>query len=181
MLKVNPIAIFCYMFMTIFITMFTMHPIMLAISLFSSYVLYLTLGGVQKAVKSFSYILPIIVISAVFNGIFVHKGASILFYVGNTAITLEAIINGLATGTMFASVIYWFNCVNILLTSDKIVYIFSKYAPKIGTILMISLGLCPKYTKQFKKIDENLRALGLYEDAGIIKKLNLKFIYYPHL
>lgn len=39
---------------------------------------------------------------------------------------------------------------------------------------MISLGLCPKYTKQFKKIDENLRALGLYENAGFIKKIRLK-------
>lgn len=172
--KRNPITLFCFIIMVLFITMITMHPIMLGISLMSGILLLLTLAGVRKTLKTIACILPLVLICGVINPLFSKKGATILIQIDDFVVTLEALLNGVAVGIMFAAIICWFSSLNILMTSDKIVYLFSKYTPKIGTILMISLGLFPKYVRQYKKIDTNLMALGLYENAGYIKKIKLK-------
>lgn len=170
----NPFCVLCYLFFVIFITMFSQNPILLGISFVSSILLYLLLSDAKKTAIKIGYNLLFVVIFALLNPVFSHKGMTILLEVGNFVVTLEAIVYGVAIGVMFASSINWFSVCNILLNSDKIVYIFSKYTPKIGTILSISLGLLPKYKRQYKKTDDNLKALGLYENIKWYQKVKLK-------
>ncbi len=173
--KQNPITILCYIFFVIFITMFSTNPIMLSISFVSAILIYLSLQGVKKTLIRLMYSVIFILIITIFNPLFSRQGMTILFLIGEFAITLEALVYGIIIGLMFSSVMIWFGVLNTLLDSDKISYIFSKYTPKIGTILSVSLGLFPKYISQYRKIDNNLKGLGLYDNVNALSKIKLKF------
>ncbi len=174
MIKQNPITILCYLFFVIFITMFSTNPIMLGISFMSAILLYCSLQGLKKTAIKLGYSIVFVVIVMAINPLFSKQGMNVLFYIGELVVTLEAISYGIAIGVMFSSVMIWFSIINVLLDSDKISYIFSKYTPKIGTILSVSLGLFPKYIAQYKKIDNNLKGLGLYEKVNFLGKIRLK-------
>lgn len=174
MIKQNPITILCYLLFVILITMFSTNPIMLGISFMSAILLYCSLQGIKKAAIKLGYSLVFVFVVMVVNPLFSKQGMNVLFYIGDLSVTLEALVYGIAIGVMFSSVILWFSILNILLDSDKISYIFSKYTPKIGTIFSVSLGLFPKYIAQYKKIDNNLKGLGLYEKVNWAGKIRLK-------
>lgn len=170
----NPISTLCYLFFVIFITMFSTNPIMLGISFVSGIFLFFVLNGIKKTMIRLAYSALFIVIITILNPIFSRQGMTALFEIGSLVVTLESLCNGVAIGCMLASSIIWFGVLNSLLDSDKVCYIFGKYTPKIGTILSVSLGLFPKYIAQYKKIDGNLKGLGLYERANFFGKIKLK-------
>ena len=170
----NPITIFCYLFFVIFITIFSTNPIMLGISFVSSILFYFALQGWQKTLVRLAYSLLFVLIITLVNPLFSRQGMTALFEIGSLIVTEESILYGVASGVMFSSSMIWFGVMNVLLDSDKISYIFGKYTPKIGTILSVSLGLFPKYIAQYKKIDNNLKALGLYYQASLWRKIKLK-------
>lgn len=170
----NPITILCYLFFVIFITIFSTNPIMLGISFVSSILFYFALKGWKKTLIRLAYALLFVSIITLVNPLFSRQGMTALFEIGSLIVTEESILYGVAIGVMFSSSMIWFGVMNILLDSDKISYIFGKYTPKIGTILSVSLGLFPKYIAQYKKIDNNLKALGLYNQASLWRKIKLK-------
>lgn len=170
----NPITILCYLFFVIFITIFSTNPIMLGISFVSSILFYFALKGWKKTLIRLAYSLLFVAIITLVNPLFSRQGMTALFEIGSLIVTEESILYGVAIGVMFSSSMIWFGAMNILLDSDKISYIFGKYTPKIGTILSVSLGLFPKYIAQYKKIDNNLKALGLYNQASLWRKIKLK-------
>lgn len=173
-IRQNPICILCYLLCVIFITMFSINPIIIGISYLSGILLYLSLAGGVKTLIRLGYSLLFVLISTLLNPIFSRQGMTFLFEIFGLSVTLEACAYGMAIGFMFSGVLVWFGVVNILLDSDKISYIFGKYTPKIGTILSVSLGLFPKYVAQYKKIDNNFKGLGLFEQTNFISKVRLK-------
>ena len=50
-------------------------------------------------------------------------GVTILRYMGDNPLTLESILYGVAIAVMFGSVILWFSCVHVIMTSDKLMYL----------------------------------------------------------
>ena len=124
--KQNPITILCYLFFVIIITMFSTNPIMLGISFVSGILLYCMLCGVKKTLVRLGYFIIFVAIIAIINPIFSRQGMTQFFSIGNFVVTLESLLNGVAIGVMFGSVIIWFGVLNVLLYSDKIIYIFGK-------------------------------------------------------
>lgn len=172
--KQNPIVTFIYFLLTIIITMFTMNPIILVASFVSSLLLFCLLVGIKRALIRICYSLLFILLITIINPLFSRQGMTELFAISSLVVTLESVLNGVAIGIMLSSVINWISVLNILLDTDKISYIFSKYTPKIGTILSVSLGLFPKYIVQYKVIDNNLKGLGLYNKVNAFYKIKLK-------
>lgn len=170
----NPIVSFSYLLIAIIITMFTFNPILLGMSFISSLILYCCLAGLKKTLLRFVYALVFILVTTIINPLFARQGMTYLFDVAGLTVTLEAVLNGVAIGVLFSSIVIWFGVINILLDSDKISYIFSKFTPKIGTILSVSLGLIPKYIAQYKIIDNNFKGLGLYNNVKLFKKVKIK-------
>ncbi len=70
-----------------------------------------------------------------FNTLNVHNGVTVLFYLNDNRITLEAIIYGLASAIMLTSVIIWFSCFSVIVTADKFIYLFGRAAPVLALTL----------------------------------------------
>ena len=134
------------------VTMFVLHPIMLAISFFAAMAYSIYLNG-KKAVKFQLFgLLPLMLVAVVLNAAFNHRGITVLFYLGDNPITLESVYYGLAAATMIASVILWFSCYNTVMTSDKFIHLFGRIIPALSLILSMALRFVPRYQTQLKRI-----------------------------
>lgn len=170
----HPIINFLFYVMAIGIPMFYMHPVLLGIALAgaSAYAIYLK--G-RKAIRQLLMMaLPVAFLTAVLNPVFSHEGATMLFYLKNgNPITLESILYGIGAGTMLAAVITWFFSFNLVITSDKLMYLFGKTVPAFSLLLSMALRFGPRFTGQMKKVAQAQQCVGrnvtngkLHEKAG---------------
>ena len=164
--EMNPIAVAAYYLCVLGLTMFTMDPVILALSLLSSVVNSVLLGAATKRAHIFSVIL--FIIAAVINPIAVHNGATVLFYINDRPFTLEATLYGLAAAGMITAALYWLRCLTKALTSDRVMYILGKAFPKLALLVSMSLRFVSLMKIRWRKISDSQKALGLYTDGNLI-------------
>ncbi len=172
--RYHPVILFFYFIAVIFITMFTAHPILLGISFITSLTFCGMLTGIKKLLSSLAYSIPMLLIIAVTNPLFSHNGETILFFLNDNPVTLEAILYGLDIAVMIISVFYWFKCYHAVMTSDKFIYLFGRVIPKLSLLLSMVLNFVPKFKRHFREIDEAQKALGIYTSKSYIDKLRSK-------
>jgi len=152
-----------------------MNPLVLIISFISSLIFYLILDGWIKFLKYLLVILPIGLIIALTNPLFVHRGETILFTIKNLDITYEALIYGFSVAMMLVSIITWFKCYNKVVTMDKFVYLFGGIFPTIATTISMGIAFIPRFIEKGKKINIAQKNLGLYGHGFKSQmKLNLR-------
>ncbi len=146
-----------------------MNPINLLISLISGLIYSIYLNG-RKTLKScLIYLLPMMIITAIINPAFNHEGITILTYrPSGNPLTLESIIYGIASAMMITSVIIWFSCYSVVMTSDKFVYLFGKIIPALSLVLSMTLRFVPKFQEQIKIVAETQKCLGRDVSSGSI-------------
>lgn len=170
----HPIILFVYFIAMIFITMFTTHPILLGISFVTSVAFCGMLLGGKKLLTSLAYSIPMLLIIAVTNPLFSHNGETILFFMNDNPVTLEAILYGLDIATMIMAVFYWFKCYHAVMTSDKFIYLFGRVIPKLSLLLSMVLNFIPKFKRHFKEIDQSQKALGIYSSKSYVDRIRSK-------
>lgn len=146
--------------------MLTRNPICIGISFAagSAYAVYL--GGWRKYLKMLRYIAVMFVIIALINPIFNHNGVTILFYMGDDPVTLEASLFGLSSGGMLACIFVWFACYNAIMTNEKFLHLFGKALPTIGLMLTMIMRLVSVTRYKIRRIRNAQTAMGLSARTG---------------
>lgn len=170
----HPIILFSYFMAMIFITMFTTHPILLGVSFVCGVLFCGMLLGMKKLLSSLAYSIPMLFIIAVTNPLFSHNGETILFFLNDNPVTLEAILYGLDIAVMILAVFYWFKCYHAVMTSDKFIYLFGRVIPKLSLLLSMVLNFIPKFKRHFREIDQSQKALGIYASKSYVDKIRSK-------
>ncbi len=150
--------------------MLLMHPVIIAITFVSGLIWSCMLRG--KAAFGFllKFVLPVMLIVAVLNPLFNHRGFTTLFYLRDNPVTAESIYYGMISSASFGSVLIWFSCFNEVMTSDKTIYIFGRLAPSISLLISMILRFVPLFKRQAKKI--SLAQTGMGESASQGNLLN---------
>ncbi len=169
----NPISVAIYFITVVGISMFSMDPVLISISLFGAVMLYLLLNG-RNNIKTHLWSILFFIAMAVINPIFSHNGVTVLFVVNDSPITLEAIIYGFAMSGMIISVLYWFRIFSQIMTSDKLLYLFGALSPKIALIISMALRYVPLFSRQAKRVDMSQKALGLYKEESLPDNIRAK-------
>jgi|LSQX01.2.fsa_nt_gb energy-coupling factor transport system permease protein len=167
MASYNPRVLFVYFFAVVFIPMFCQNPIIISLSL---------LGGVVSCVFSRSlrgirphlYFALLFTVSAIINPLFYHNGVTVLFFINNNPITLEALFYGLTASGMIVAVIYWFRLFTFYFTGDKLLYLLGFVSPKISLVISMAIRFVPLFVNQAKKINNSQKALGLYKEDNAV-------------
>ncbi len=165
----HPIVQFMYFFSVLIFTMFIMQPFFLVISLIASLIYAVYLKRKKALMAIIKFIVPISLLAGLINPLFNHAGITILTYLpdGNP-LTLESIIYGAAAAGMFSSIMLWCMCLRYIMSSDRVIYLFGRAAPKLGLFISMILRFIPKLTGQFKKIRAAQRCIGRDIDQGTI-------------
>lgn len=148
--KMHPVPCFLYFLAVIGFTIFSRDPVILAESL---------IGAVTAAVLSEkSGALPFLAVTAaavtLTNPLFSHNGVTVLFFVGDLAVTLEALVYGLAFSVMLCAAVLWGAVSARFLTSDKYIWLFGRLLPSAGLVLSCAIRFVPLFigrTRDFFK------------------------------
>ncbi|MCQ4862721.1 energy-coupling factor transporter transmembrane component T [Pseudoflavonifractor phocaeensis] len=157
----HPAVNFLYFALVLVFSMWFMHPAALCISLAGAFVWSVYLGGHKAMRFTLLTMLPMMLLAAVINPAFNHKGGTILTYLptGNP-LTLESIVYGAAAAAMLIAVILWFSCYNKVMTSDKFVYLFGRIIPALSLVLSMVLRFVPKFQAQLRVVSGAQRCIG---------------------
>lgn len=169
----HPLVNFMYFGWVIGFSMFLMHPVCLVISLFCAVCYHIKLNGKRASRFLVRYALTMMLLTAIINPAFNHRGSVILCYLptGNP-LTLESIIYGVAASFMLVSVLLWFNCYTEIMISDKFVYLFGRIIPSMSLVLSMSLRFVPKFTAHFKEVKEAQACMGRdMSDGSLLRRL----------
>ena len=157
----HPIINITYFILVLAFAMFVMHPVFLAVSCVSSFLYYIYLKGKRAFKTALCMMLPVFILSAVINPLFNHRGVTLIMYfsTGNP-LTLESIIYGLASGVLLVSVMNWFSCYQVVMTSDKFIYLFGKIIPAMSLVFSMVLRFVPKFKNQITKVSDAQKCIG---------------------
>lgn len=157
----HPFVNFLYFGLVLGFSMFLMHPVCLLISFTCAVCYHIHLNGKESLRFLVKYALPLMLLTAVINPAFNHQGTVILCYLptGNP-LTLESILYGVAAAIMLVSVLLWFGCYTVVMTSDKFVYLFGKIIPTMSLVLSMTLRFVPKFKAQFEAVKEAQAGMG---------------------
>ena len=156
----HPLVNFAYFAVIVGVTMFSNHPAFLLASFGMAWVYSILLRG-KKAIRfNCMILLPTMVLTVLLNTLNVHNGVTVLFYLNDNRITLEAIIYGCAAALMLSSVMIWFTCFSTIVTADKFIYLFGRVAPVIALTLSMSLRFIPLLQNRFREVSAAQRCMG---------------------
>lgn len=149
----HPVVNFIFFCAVIGLGMFWNHPVCLVISMVSAGTYTVLLFGWKRAGKGMSGLFGLMAFTAVLNPAFSHQGVTVLTYLptGNV-LTLESVCYGIGAACMLGAVLLWFRCMNEVITSDKIVYLFGRRFPVFGLLLSMVLGFIPKMQRKLFEI-----------------------------
>ncbi len=136
------------------------QPIFLGISFLCAFIYSIKLGGIKMLLLNLLFILLGFGYAARYTS-YEHFGVTVLTFnfIGNQ-ITLESLVYGLTNGLIFATVCMWFCCIFILITADKIVYLFGRISPKLSLFLSILLRTVPRVKTRVKRIEISREGIG---------------------
>ena len=157
----HPLINFMYFVVVIGCSMFVMHPVFLCLSGIGGFAYYFYLKRMKAVKTALWMMLPVFLISSVVNPLFTHEGVTILgYFQSGNPLTLESIIYGLASGVMIVCVLNWFSCYQVVMTSDKFIYLFGKIIPAMSLILAMVFRFVPKFKNQIVKISDSQKCIG---------------------
>lgn len=166
----HPFINFGFFVSVIGISMFIMHPIFLAISLLGAITYSIYLNGKRALRFNIFIVVPALLLMAIINPTFNHRGETILLYVNDNPLTLESIIYGVVTAAMLVAMILWFSCYNSVMTSDKFIYIFGRVIPSLSLLFSMVLRFVPRFKAQIKVISHAQKCIGRDISQGSIWK-----------
>lgn len=155
--RAHPVTLLVYIVTLLGVTLFCRSPVILLLSLFGAVSFSALSGGIRGAVW---WLLTALVL-AVLNPVFSHGGRTILFFMGDTAFTLEAVVYGLAFGVSLAAAGLWGAASAKVFTSDKYVWLLSRTAPAVGLTLSCALRLLPVFVRRVRDFAGARRANSL--------------------
>ena len=164
---IHPTAAIIYFGFALAMPMLLLHPVLLGISFLSALAWTVQLKGARNALQFFCrFILPLMLLTAILNPIFNHKGLTVLFYLKRNPVTLESVAYGAASGVMLGSVLLIFSCFNRIITDDKILYLFGRIIPSLAVVLSMAL-LC---SAVYNTSEKNRTCAALFGWGSCIKK-----------
>lgn len=148
------------------------HPIFLGISFICAFAYSVKLGGIKVFLLNLCFVLLAFGYAAWYSS-YHHFGVTVLDrnFIGNQ-ITLEAIVYGGVTGINVVTVFMWLCCIFMLITADKIVYLFGRISPKLSLFLSILLRTVPRVKTRAKRIEISREGIGRgVKQGNILEKI----------
>ncbi len=144
--KAHPLSCMLYILAVMGITIFTRSPVLIAESLAGAAALLLLCRKGQLLWWGAAAAAA----CAVTNPLFSHSGDTALFFIGDAAYTLEALVYGGIFGGMLAAVCGWSVLAARFVTSDKYIWLFGRILPVSGLVLSSSLRLIPLFLRRIR-------------------------------
>ena len=138
--------------LTLALTMFSMHPVLIALSFAGGFAYGCAARGPRRTLAALRWQLPLIAIVAVLNPLFSASGSTELFRLGQRAVYLESLAYGACMGGMFMAAVLWFEAAASMLGYDKVMALFGNAAPILALMISMCMRLIPQFVRRGRSI-----------------------------
>ncbi len=169
--RIHPAVQAVYFIVVMILTMFILHPFFLIISFVSAVIFYVYIGGRKALGTMIKFIFPMSVLVALINPLFNHAGVTILCYLpSGNPLTLESLIFGGVSGVLFSGIMLWCMCLRYTMSSDRVIYLFGRAAPKLGLFISMILRFVPKLSARTKQVRAAQKSIGRDINQGSLPR-----------
>jgi len=166
----NPMVTVLYFLFVLSVSMFTMNPVILGVSLVFS-VLFFCLMDKKGGFKRHIWYIVLLVVLTLINPLVYHNGVTVLFILNDNPVTLEALLYGLVSAVKIVSALYWFRSFSLIMTEDKLLYCMGRLSPKTALVLSMTLRYVPLFKAQAGKVSASQKAIGFYKEDSLIDRV----------
>ncbi len=170
--RLHPGVVFLYFLVILVTGAFSGHPV-LQVSALVGGLLYcgLILPGKEFGKMFLTYLIPALLL-ALTNPFFSREGATPLFYVNQSPVTLESLLYGVSLGSTMFTVLCWFRILNTVMTGDRLLSLFSGALPKLSLLLTVTVRTVPRLRKRLRETRDVQQAMGVYQpEQGYVHRL----------
>lgn len=168
----NPTALLIFFICVIGISMFSLNPVVLIGSSVTALCNLYYLAGAGALRKTVRLLLPIAALTMLLNPLFNHRGRTVLGKFPNGSnLTLEALAYGAVAALLLVSVCSWFACMNRVMDSDKILYIFGNISPTLALLVSMCLRFVPEFSAKSAEIRNAFKGSCPVEERTMRQKI----------
>lgn len=165
----HPAITFGFFASAIILSVIVQNPFWIGLSVIASALFLICLRG-RDAWRVLGALALAFAVLSLVNPLFNASGPTVLFtYLGGRPYTLEALFYGMQTAGMFASVMAWFACYGIVMTTDRFTYLFGGHAPALTLVFTMILRLIPAYARKASQIAHARACIGMSVRAGDVR------------
>jgi len=173
----NPLVLLLY-YLTVAVLAFFCKSLIIAGLFLLAAMLHFSLRPGKNKLKSNIFYISFGIILALLNPLFNHMGSSILFFMNDNPVTLEALIYGIYSATMIVAILYLFRVFSQIMTSDRIIYMLGKISGRAAVIFSMTLRYIPLLRSYAAESKTAGTALGLCSEDGIFDKIKSRLNIY---
>lgn len=143
------------------ICMFSRNPVIAAVAFCASIA-----SRIAKRRGGAALSAAIVAASSVVNAIFSHNGKTVLLFINDTPITLEALLYGAVSGAVIAAVLNLSRSFAEIMTSDRLLFLFGRLSPKTALVLSMALRYTPLFIRRAREVRRTQSVIGGYGDKS---------------
>lgn len=156
-------GVLCFGFLSVLLlTVFAGHPVVRLLSLLGALCFAaFERGLLRAAVRA----LPFFVLLALCNPLFVDDGVTVLFWLFDRPVTLEALLYGVMQSVSLGAALLWCGIYLRVLPAEQWLYLFGKRCPRLILTLCMALRFVPLLLVRLREADGAQASLGLQTAA----------------
>jgi energy-coupling factor transport system permease protein len=167
----HPVVLISYFATVIALSMFAGHPVILLLALSGGIVVRLALEGADGSWRSLAFYGLFFLLIAGTNPLFSHQGVTVLFFLNANPVTLESFLYGMGIGAMIVGVMVWFGNYSTVVTTDKFLFLFGRFLPRLTLIFSMVLRFIPLFRLQIRKVANARKALGGFPEENLASRI----------
>ena len=166
---IHPVSAFVFFALVFVVTLGTWSPFLCGVSILCALALDVRLRGKRALRSFFAFVLPVILLVTLFNLFFAHYGVTVLFVLkSGNSVTLEAGVCGFVYGVRTACTLIWLFCFNEIMSEDKFIFLFGKFAPRLALVLSMALRFIPLFFESAQEIEDARHGIGMDSKSGSV-------------
>jgi len=164
--RFHPLVNFLFYAGAVTLLILMLHPVFLVISIavvFLINILHDRLNGLRRWLF---FILTTFVLMVMMNPLFNERGRHLLVEINQHRVTVEAVVYGGMNALSIIGIIAIFVSYNVIMTPNKLLFLFAKILPQFAVLLMLTLRFIPLMRRRLEEIAVVQRSKGLSVTHG---------------
>lgn len=141
-----------YLAVTLGLTMFSMHPLLIVLSFAGGLAYGACVRGWRTAALSLSWQLPVVLVIGLVNPLFVSMGSTELFDLFGRPVYAESLLYGCAMAGLFVASAQWFGIGSAMLSYDKVLGLLGNVVPTVALMVSMTMRLVPRFVRQGRTV-----------------------------
>ena len=164
--RFHPFVTFLFYAGAVSLMVLMLHPLFLLISI-AIIVLVNILHDRMNGLRRWSYFMIItFLLMLMMNPLFNERGRHLLFEINQHRVTEEAVVYGGMNALSIIGIIALFVSYNVIMTPNKLLFLFAKLLPQFAVLLMLTLRFIPLMRRRLEEIAVVQRSKGLSVSHG---------------